>query len=101
MSKTSVEKNKLNIAVIMNELENLKNSLDELKENTNKGFKKVFDQIDNFERKMTDKYATKNQVENLKDDVEGLIKLRDWVARIIVGTVIIALLGLVVTNANF
>lgn len=44
--------------------------------------------------------VTLDRFQSVKDDVDGLLKLRDWAIALVLGAVIVALLGLVVTGGT-
>jgi hypothetical protein len=79
-----VEINTSSISLIQKDLSYMTKGIDELKQMFNE-----------FAKNLADGFVTKAEFNNLQEKVDGMVNLKDWAIKIILGAIIIALLALV------
>lgn len=82
--ESKTDQNTTDILLMKKDISYIKNSVDEIQT-----------KLDQQQMYMSNTYVRKSDFQHLKREVIGLLKVRDWVAGIVIFSVIAALLGLV------
>lgn len=80
-----VEKNTVSITLMEQTLSYMKSGIDDIKT-----------EIASLKHDLMNGFVNKDQFTSLKNDVDDLKRMRDWAIKIIIGSIILALLSLII-----
>ena len=81
--KEKVEANSTAIEVFKQGFDYMKEGIDDIKSS-----------LKDIKNEMRTSYATKDELKTVKEDVEGLLNLKEWAMKIVVSSIIVALLAI-------